>query len=208
MNKKLLASVLIILWALSSFVRLHTKYTKRLQENLASSIIRFHVIANSDSDEDQNLKYEVKDALINALCPYFENVNDIDDARAVIKDKLPLIEEVALQVIEANGYSYPVAVSFTYCYFPMKIYGDYTFPPGTYEALQVRIGDARGKNWWCVIFPPLCFVDETYSIVSENSEKKLKYLLTTEELDYIKTHRVPIKVRFKLFGFVQKLFNK
>ena len=89
----------------------------------------------------------------------------------------------------------------------MKVYGDYALPPGNYEALQVRIGDAQGQNWWCVMFPPLCFVDETYSIVSEDSEKKLKYLLTDDELDYIKANKVPVKIRFKLFDFIKKHFK-
>ncbi|HPU64109.1 MAG TPA: stage II sporulation protein R, partial [Mobilitalea sp.] len=168
---------------------------------------RFHVIANSDRKEDQNLKYQVKDALVRTLYPYFKDITTIDDARSVIENNLPLIENVASQVIKNHGYSYPISASFTTCYFPMKVYGDYALPPGNYEALQVRIGDAQGQNWWCVMFPPLCFVDETYSIVSEDSEKKLKYLLTDDELDYIKANKVPVKIRFKLFDFIKKHFK-
>lgn len=207
MNKRL-SAVLIILWVLTYLVQLHTIYRQKLQEKVAENIIRFHVIANSDSSEDQDLKYRVKDALINTLYPYFEGIDNIDDARAVLEDKLPLIKDVASQVIKDNGYAYPVSVSFTTCYFPMKIYGDYTFPPGNYEALQVRIGNAQGKNWWCVIFPPLCFVDETYSIVSEDSEKKLNYLLTDEELELLKSHKIPVKIKFKLFEYIKKLFEQ
>lgn len=203
-----LSAVLIILWVLTYIVQLHTADAKKLQEGVADKIIRFHVIANSDSKEDQHLKYQVKDALVKALSPYFRDVNNIHDARLILEEKLPLIEDVASRVVKNNGYTYPVSASYTSCYFPMKVYGEYTFPPGIYEALQVRIGNAQGKNWWCVMFPPLCFVDETYSIVEENSEKKLKYLLTNDELDLIKNQKVPVKIKFKLFGFIKDLFRK
>jgi len=206
MNRKV-SAVLIILLVLTYMIQLNGAYQKKVRDKVAENIIRFHVIANSDSNEDQFLKYRVKDALIDTLYPYFENVDRIDDARAVLKDKLPLIEDVASQVIKSYGYTYPVSASFTTCYFPMKVYGDYTFPPGNYEALQVRIGKAKGKNWWCVMFPPLCFVDETYSIVSENSEEKLKYLLTDEELDLLKTQKVPVKIKFKFFKYIKELFK-
>jgi len=207
MNRKL-SAVLVILWILTYLVQLHTVNPKKLQAKMADNIIRFHVIANSDSKEDQLLKYRVRDALIDTLYPYFKDVNNINDARTVLADKLSLIEDVAGQVIRENGYTYPVAASFTTCYFPMKVYGDYTFPPGVYEALQVRIGKAQGKNWWCVMFPPLCFVDETYSIITEDSEKKLEYLLTDDELDLIKSQKMPVKIKFKLVEFIKGLFKK
>ncbi len=206
MNRKI-SVLLIIIGTITYLIQLHTVASKNLQENVAKNIIRFHVIANSDRKEDQNLKYQVKDALVRTLYPYFKDITTIDDARSVIENNLPLIENVASQVIKNHGYSYPISASFTTCYFPMKVYGDYALPPGNYEALQVRIGDAQGQNWWCVMFPPLCFVDETYSIVSEDSEKKLKYLLTDDELDYIKANKVPVKIRFKLFDFIKKHFK-
>lgn len=206
MDRKL-SVMIIILWVLTQTVQIYAAKPKNLQEDMADNIIRFHVIANSDSKEDQYLKYQVKDALINALYPCFNDVNNINDARSVLEDNLPLIEEVASQVIKNSGYTYTVSTSFTTDYFPMKKYGEYVFPPGTYQALQVRIGDAQGKNWWCVMFPPLCFVDETYSIITEDSEKKLKYLLTDDEFELIKNQKVPVKIRFKLFESIKKLFT-
>lgn len=202
-----LAFILIISWILTQGLQIYASKSKRLEEEMAANIIRFHVIANSDSKNDQYLKYQVKNTLIKALEPYFKDVNDINDARSVIEDNLPLIEEIASQVIEDNGYTYPVTASYTSTYFPMKIYGDYTFPPGTYQALQIQIGKAQGRNWWCVLFPPLCFVDETYSIVTEDSEEKLKTLLTDEEIELLKHEKVPIKIKFKLFEAIKKLFS-
>ncbi|HHT57625.1 stage II sporulation protein R [Herbinix luporum] len=201
-----LLALLIISYTLTQILHLYKSKPSRLQEEIAKEIIRFHVVANSDSDEDQNLKYQVKDAVLKTLYPYLKDVDNINHARAILKEKLPLIEEVASKVIKDKGYTYSVLASYSNCYFPLKVYGDYTFPPGTYQAVQVKIGKAQGKNWWCVMFPPLCFVDETYSIVSSESEKKLSFLLTDEELDALKTKRLPVKVKFKLFAALKNLF--
>lgn len=203
----LLLILLILSWILTQAVQIYATNPKKLQEGIASEIVRFHVIANSDSDEDQHLKYQVKDTLVQSLHPYLKDVKDINEAQNIINEQLPYIRYVAEQVIEENGYSYPVIASLSACYFPMKVYGEYTFPPGTYDALQVRIGDAQGQNWWCVMFPPLCFVDETYSIIDEDSEEKLKHLLTEEEFEELKNSKVPIKIKFKLLEAIKKLFE-
>lgn len=199
--------LLISSWLLTQAVNIHAANSDRIQESIAKEIIRFHVIANSDSDEDQQLKYQVKDALVQYMQPYLKEAKNIEEAREIILDMLPLIQNVASHVIEENDYKYDVTASILSSYFPMKVYGDYTFPPGQYEALQVRIGNAQGRNWWCVIFPPLCFVDETYSIVDEDGEEKLEYLLTEEEFDELKNEKVPIKIKLKIIESIKKLFS-
>lgn len=204
----LLLLLLISSWILTQAVNIQAANPDRLQKGIAKEIIRFHVIANSDSDDDQRLKYQVKDALVEYLQPYLKDAKDIEEAQAIITDMLSSIKNVAIHIIEERGYKYSVTVSLLPCNFPMKVYGDYTFPPGQYEALQVQIGDAKGKNWWCVMFPPLCFVDETYSIVDENGKEKLEYLLTEEEFDILKNNKIPIKIRFKIFDSIKKLFTK
>lgn len=181
---------------------------ENIQEDIAKDIIRFHVIANSDDDDDQELKYQVKDALVKSLTPYLKDSKDKDEARDILIDKMPLIKNLAEQTIEDCGYNYSVSITLSPSYFPMKVYGDYVFPPGYYEALQVCIGEAKGKNWWCVMFPPLCFVDETYSIVDEEGEEKLEHLLTEEEFEALKSKDTPIKVKFKLIEVIKKLFEK
>ncbi|MDF2540903.1 MAG: hypothetical protein K0S47_621 [Herbinix sp.] len=179
-----------------------------LQEGIAKEVIRFHVIANSDSNEDQALKLKVKEALTGMLSPVLNQTKDINEARNVIKDQLDTIENLAEATIYDNGYSYPVTVTLENCYFPIKVYGDYTFPSGTYEALRVKIGAAEGQNWWCVMFPPLCFVDETYSIVSEESDQQLKHILTEDEYESLKGQKVPVKIKFKIFDYFKSLWNK
>jgi stage II sporulation protein R len=115
------------------------------------------------------------------------------------------------QNIYLHALNYYYNQDYTYievgCYFPLKIYGDYAFPPGNYEALRVKIGAAEGKNWWCVMFPPLCFVDETYSVVDEKSGKKLKKLLTDEEYQTLIKEKKPVKIKFKLWEKIKKLFH-
>lgn len=202
-----LIALLISFWTLTQAVQIYASYPEKIQEGIADKIIRFHVIAHSDSDEDQYLKYQVKDALVEALKPYLKDAKNIDEAQDILAKNLSFIQNVADQVVKDKGYIYSTSVSLTSCYFPMKVYDGYTFPPGIYDSLQVRIGNASGRNWWCVMFPPLCFVDETYSVVDEDSQKKLKYLLTDDEFDALKDNKVPIKIRFKLFQSLKKLFE-
>lgn len=189
-------------------IKADARHNAKLQTGIAEEIIRFHVIANSDSEEDQALKLLVKNTLVEKLSPYLSNTDTIEEARNVLKDNIALIKELAEDIIKANGYDYRVAVSLEEVFFPLKRYGEYTFPPGKYEALRVQIGDAAGKNWWCVMFPPLCFVDETYSIIDEKSKEKLEYLLTEEEYEALFQKKTPIKVKFKLWEALKKLLNK
>jgi stage II sporulation protein R len=213
-NKKdgqfqILLLLLILLFSGVSMwlVKANAIQSKDVQLGIAEDIIRFHVIANSDSDKDQALKMVVKDTLVKNLSPYLASAASIDDARIILESKLSYIQEVAENTIEQNGYSYPVTVSLEDSYFPLKRYGAYTFPPGTYEALRVKIGEAQGKNWWCVMFPPLCFVDETYGIVDEASGEQLKHLLSDEEYESLINQKTPIKIKFKLWNNLKNLFS-
>jgi stage II sporulation protein R len=165
---------------------------KAIQKGIASEIIRFHVIANSDSKEDQELKLKVKEEVVNYLRPILENAPNNKEARKIMIHQEPQIKRIAERVIGENGYSYPVKVSLGNSYFPTKVYGDLTFPPGVYEALKIEIGKAEGRNWWCVMFPPLCFVDATYSVVPEKSKGTLKHVLTDEEYDAVISKRETI----------------
>lgn len=207
MDYKLLLGILIISWVGICMIRVYATSDTSLQEGIAREIIRFHVIANSDSIEDQQLKLKVKNELVKELSPKLKDITDITEGRAIIEAELPAIRTATELIISEQGYSYPITVSLESVYFPMKQYGDYTFPPGNYEALQVQIGEASGKNWWCVMFPPLCFVDETYSIVDPEAEDQLKVLLTEEEYDVLKDKKLPVKYKFKLWGSLKKLFS-
>lgn len=203
----LLLFILLFCGASTWIVKASALHKANIQEGIAEDIIRFHVIANSDSAKDQALKLKVKEQLVESLSPLLRNVESIRDARTILSENLNFIQHIAEATIKQNGYVYTVKVTLEECYFPLKIYGDYTFPPGNYEALRVKIGAAEGKNWWCVMFPPLCFVDETYSVVDEDSNKKLKHLLTEEEYDSIVNQKKPIKIKFKIWESIKDLFD-
>ncbi len=154
--KKILAALSIGFFC----VLMLNSYFKTTEAALARSVIRFHVLANSDSLPDQELKLKVRDRIINEMNSMFDQGGDITSARRVIADNTDKIAEIAADEIQKNGYSYDVRVSLGKSDFPTKDYGSVVLPAGSYEALKVEIGNAQGKNWWCVLFPPLCFVDE------------------------------------------------
>lgn len=180
---------------------------KVIQEGIADEIVRFHVIANSDTEEDQALKYKVRDTLVTELAPILETTENIKEAKTQLNNRLIEIKETAEAVIRSNGYDYRVTVTLEPWYFPLRVYGEYSFPPGTYDALRVKIGEASGENWWCVMFPPLCFVDETYSVVNGKSEKQLKHVLTEKEYNTLRNKKTPVKIKFKLIEKLIKLFD-
>ncbi len=207
LQRYLFVLLLFLLCISTWLVKANAVHKAKLQENIAEDIIRFHVIANSDKEEDQALKLEVKNTLVENLSPLLDKASSLSEARSILLDQITLIHDLADTTIHQAGYDYPVMVSLEECYFPMKVYGDCTFPPGMYQALRVQIGAAEGKNWWCVVFPPLCFVDETYSVVDENSNRKLKHLLTEEEYESLKYEKRPVKVKFKVWESIKKFFK-
>lgn len=154
---------------------------QELVKNLSDKIIRFHVLANSDSKEDQELKLKVRDAVGALMQQELVGVTDKAGSRRVIAGNLDRIEETAREVVAGQGYSYPVAASICQVDFPEKTYGNYTFPAGEYEALQLTIGAGEGQNWWCVMYPNMCFFNSMYQVVDEEAEKSLEQVLTKEE---------------------------
>ena len=179
---------------------------EEIQSGISNKIIRFHVIANSDTNEDQELKLKVKEAVVNYTCDILANSKSIDESRIILKKETDNILAICKQVISENGYNYKVNAELSDVYFPTKSYGQYTFPPGNYEAYQIKIGDAKGQNWWCVLYPPLCFVDISHGFVEGESKKQLEETLTTEEFNAI-SGDCNVKFRFKYLTFFNKLFD-
>jgi stage II sporulation protein R len=123
-------------------------------EQLQEGVVRFHVIAKSDETVDQELKLDVRDAVLDYLRPSLEGVQDQQGAAALIQDKIPEIEQVAVKTLRAQGCSDPVDAYFGVFDFPVRVYGPLTFPEGKYQSLRVVLGEGKGKNWWCCLFPP------------------------------------------------------
>lgn len=126
------------------------------QEDLADSVIRFHVIANSNSDADQALKLAVRDRVLEQAETLYPEGATLEQARQALEGHLNVLAAAGRAVVEKEGYDYPVSAQITQCWFPTKEYGDFALPAGEYTALRVVIGDGEGRNWWCVAFPPLC----------------------------------------------------
>jgi len=168
----------------------------QMQEELAEEVFRFHVLANSDSEEDQSLKMQVKEAVISYMKEEIPCSDSVETTKEWAKNHLDAIVNLAKAVITEEGYEYEVTAEVTTCDFPEKTYGDITFPPGEYEALRIEIGDAKGQNWWCVLYPNLCFIDAVHAVVPEKGKKDLKKVL--EEDTY---EMVTATTRFKIGWF-------
>lgn len=141
-------------------------------ENNIPPVIRFHIRANSNTGEDQDLKLEVRDKVLEKMEPMFENSNSLDESREIILESSDKIRSIAKDVVSKWGKDYDVNVILREEAFPVRKYGDLVFPQGNYEALIIELGDAKGENWWCVMFPPICLVDVTHSVAIEEYEKE------------------------------------
>lgn len=187
-------------------------YASSISSDLSKSVFRLHVIANSDSDEDQSLKLQVRDKLLDYMNSITANVSSKDDAIKIAQDHQKDFQIIAEQTILDKGYSYPVTVEIGNYEFPTKHYGDITLPSGYYDALRVKIGDACGHNWWCVMFPPLCFVNVTSGIVPESSKNQLKDNMSSEDYSIISNDNSLTEFKFKIVelfkNFNTRLANK
>lgn len=211
--KKNRISVLVILVFLLVILGIRT-YNRigsyRIQKEISHNIIRFHVRANSDSEEDQALKLKVRDVVVNFLEGRLENAESLDEARNILYYCKDEIEDIALAKIIEEGYDYPVNIYFEKSYFPMKTYGDMVFPAGKYEAFRIDIGKSEGKNWWCVLFPPLCFVDSTYAVVPDSTKDKFHNILSEEAYGAITMSELDnnYEIRFKYLTFLNGLIER
>ena len=206
-NKNLIGRILLVLVLLSIFVLFSAySYANSVSYDIADSVFRLHVIANSDSEEDQALKYKVRDALIEYMNSLCANISSKEDAINISKAHTQDFKAIAENVISENGYSYPVNVEIGNFSFPTKIYGDVSLPSGMYDALRIKIGSAIGQNWWCVMFPPLCFVDVSSGIVPDESKNTLKDSMNNEDYNLITSSDEDSDMHFK-FKLVELFEN-
>ena len=206
MKKKLnfifILTILVFIYiALLSF-----NYSKAVSSNLSDSVFRLHIIANSDSSADQELKLKVRDNIINYMNILTSSSSDKKDVISMVNNHLDSFKEIALNTIKGNGYNYDVNIEIGNFHFPTKSYGDISFPAGNYDALKIEIGDAIGQNWWCVLFPPLCFVNSSTGIVPEDSKTILKENINSESYEIISEgnkskNTSDIKIKFKIIEF-------
>lgn len=204
--------IFVILTLLVIFILISAiSYVSAVSNSIANSVFRLHVIANSDSEEDQNLKLKVRDELLSYMNIISKDSKTKEEAMKIADEHKEEFIQIAERTIKENGYDYTVNIQIGKADFPTKYYGDISLPAGEYDALKVQIGEAKGKNWWCVMFPPLCFVDVSTGIVPDNSKQELKQSLNDEEYDLIsKTDENEIAFKFKIVELFQnwRLGNK
>ena len=193
--KKTCAMVGVLIGILITGLIVNAKKSE-MQGELAEQVFRFHVLANSDSGEDQVLKMKVKEAIIAYMKQELPQSDSVETTKKWARENLVQIQQVAAEIIAEEGYEYSVKAEVTICDFPDKTYGDITFPAGEYEALRIEIGQAKGQNWWCVLYPNLCFIDAVHAVVPEKGKNELKEVLEEDTYEMVTT-----TTRFKIGWF-------
>lgn len=166
-------------------------------EGIEDSVLRFHILANSDSEADQTLKLKVRDAVLEGTDGWFADCASVPETEQVIAERIDEIEEIASRTISAEGYSYPVSCKLVHMDFDARVYDNFTMPPGDYDALRITIGEAGGKNWWCVMYPPLC-------LPAAMDLEEFKDEFTAEELEMLQNPQ-NFQVKFKCVELYQQL---
>ena len=197
--------IVIILFSLFVFISA-LSYVNAVSEDISNSVFRLHVIANSDSDEDQALKYKVRDKVLEYMNEIAKDCTSKEDVIILAYEYQDKFKEIAENVIKENGYDYDVNIKIGNFEFPTKYYGDISLPAGYYDALRIEIGKAEGQNWWCVMFPPLCFVDVTSGVVPDESKQIMQDNLGDEEYKLISDNESSdIKFKFSIVEFFKNI---
>ena len=206
---KILAISLTIGLAFAFSIAAYTYvYSATTQRDIAENVIRFHVLAHSDNCADQAIKDTVRKEVLAEFEALLSQTDSVKDTRQLLKEELPQIQAHAEAVVRKKGFNYPVEARIGKAFFPTQVYGNLAFPPGVYEALQIKIGDGIGQNWWCLMFPPLCFVDMTgtetgrQQLADTVSEESFR-LLTFQDQNASPT----MEVRFRVVEWWQNRRN-
>ena len=233
-RKELCAAAVCFLLALLCFAARLRNGGEELADRIAPRLLRFHILANSNSAADQALKLEVKNLLLEKLAEELKEDSAAGGSGTTVKDKLidaaqtpedkfseisdkericrcvaahrRELENAAADYMAAKGYDYGASIRITRCYFPTKYYGDIVLPCGTYDAVQMTLGNGRGRNWWCLIYPSLCFIDATHAVVPEESKEELRCLVGEDDYAALLAQDgVKIHIRSKLLDLLADL---
>jgi len=177
-------------------------YAQNISTDISNSVFRLHVIANSDSKKDQNLKYIVRDNLLKYMNQLCANCTSKEEAITLANENKNEFNRIAIETIKEHGYNYNAKINIGTFEFPTKHYGDISLPAGYYDALRVEIGEAKGQNWWCVMFPPLCFVDISSGIAPDESKELMQNTLNEEEFALVSNNSSSeLRFKFKILEF-------
>ena len=194
--------IFILFLTLTLLIGILTVLPVHSEAQIYDQVLRLHVIANSDSTEDQALKLSVRDAILEKTSLLLENTSSREDAKLIIENNMIQLQKVARSTVKEKGYSYPVSVELGEEEYPTKTYESCAFPAGEYLSLRIKIGAAEGKNWWCVLFPPMCLSaatdKETFTSVGITDSQ---YQIITE------TDKPKYKIRFKILESFSEIIN-
>ncbi|WP_243297667.1 stage II sporulation protein R [Bacillus litorisediminis] len=239
MKAKILAGSYLLILVIGTILSLYipkNEVTANEALVIPNEAIRLRILANSDSEKDQAVKRRVRDEVNQAITAWVSELTSLEAARDTIKGNLPKIEEITKRILKEEGVQYSFKVNFDEVQFPTKLYGDFLYPAGEYEAVLVTLGEGSGANWWCVLFPPLCFVDFSNGIATspgfEDNEKKVKAATVEEKAEpekdtvevakaaeadeqekeedseplYVEEEEEEVKYRFFLVDFFKSIF--
>ena len=176
----------------------------QMQTQVADKVLRFHVLANSNAPEDQELKLAVRDQVGTYVGAWLSDSDSLTESHRILESHLKEIETCAQKVILEQGYEYDVTASLETCFFPEKKYGSAVFPAGNYQALRVVIGEGKGKNWWCVLYPNLCFSGNLYQVSEDGAKEELQKVLDPEEYKMI-MEKKNYQISFRFLEFFDRV---
>lgn len=178
------------------------KGQEALADKLSPSLLRFHILANSDSGRDQEVKLKVRSLLLDYMQKQLDGDADKEETVEYLQNHQREVEQLADRYLEENGFDYQAKLELTNCYFPTRVYDGLVFPCGNYDAARITLGKGDGHNWWCVLYPRLCFVDAACSEIPEESERKLAAELKESDYLALRDNRPKIEIRFLMFPFL------
>lgn len=181
-----------------------SSYAISVSTDLSNNFFRLHILANSDSEEDQDLKLKVRDNIIEYMETLTYDGLSKEEVVTLTQNHLDDFKKIAEETIKKEGFDYKVSLKIDNFYFPTKVYGNISLPAGYYAGLKIEIGEAKGQNWWCSLFPPLCFVDISSGVIDEETEKNLKNNLSEEDFAIITSDSETVKLKFKIVEMFSK----
>lgn len=191
-----LTFIILLLFIIYIFLSAKS-YSTYVFDNLSNEVFRLHIVANSNSSEDQYLKLQIRDNVLSYINNFITKDTKKSDVISIISAHKDKINSIIKSTIEKNGYNYNYSFNIEKCYFPTKNYGDVSLPEGMYDCLNIKIGNQAGENWWCVMFPPLCIID-TEMWLKEESKEILLNNIDQESYDIVSSKKGEYKVKFKI----------
>ena len=205
--KKIFYKFIFTIFLLFLFIFVSAKsYSNAMSKSISNKFLRLHVVANSDSTEDQILKYQIRDAVLEYMEQTLKDAKSKEEALELLNNSKENIEKIAKKIAFDNNFNYDITVSIGNFYFPTKEYSNFILPNGFYDALQIKIGKAAGQNWWCVMFPSLCITEQSCNFTN-SSEEFLQENLSNEEFKvlYNNPENQQLKIKFKLIELFENM---